>query len=94
MEFSSHDLAERGIKSPQLTAEQMQALGSDWHLFPNHILIAGPNGCLAYRARPNGHDPDTAIFDVYSLLRYAPGEEPKVTPEWSDDLIDTRLRTH
>jgi hypothetical protein len=90
MEFTFEDAAARGVKSPQITPEQIFELGSDWHIFPNHILIASPHACLAYRARPNGHDPDSAIWDVYSLLRYPPGEEPKVTYEWSDDLTDEK----
>lgn len=87
-ELSMQNLAEKGIEPPALTPEQLVALGSDWHIFPNHIMISSPNSCLAYRARPNGHDPDTAIWDVYSLLRYAPGAEPKVEHEWCNDLSD------
>lgn len=89
MQFTIEDAVSRGVEIPAITPEQMHAVGSDWHLFPNHILLPGPLTCLAYRARPNGRDPESAIFDVYSLLRYPPGEVPKVTPEWSDDLSDT-----
>jgi hypothetical protein len=88
MEFTFEDAAARGVKSPQITPEQMYELGSDWHLFPNHILISSPNACLTYRSRPNGHDPESAIWDVYSLLRYPPGEEPKVIPQVCNDLTD------
>ena len=78
----------KGVQMPILTAEQMVDLGQDWHVFPNHIMISGPNGCLAYRGRPNGHDPDTAIWDVFSLLRFPAGEEPNPTPQRNDDLSD------
>jgi hypothetical protein len=41
----------------------------------------------AYRARPNGDDPDTCIFDIWSLQRYAPGAEPTLhrqfIPDWN-----------
>ena len=87
-QLSAEDLAARGIESPPITPEQLREVGSDWHIFPNHIMISSPNACLAYRARPNGHDPDSAIWDVYSLLRYPAGQEPKVEREWCNDLAD------
>lgn len=34
------------------------------------------DGALFYRSRPNGDDPDKCIFDIWSLVRYAPGTEP------------------
>ena len=89
MEFTMEDAAARGVRIPSMTFEQMHAVGSDWHLFPNQVILPSPLSCLAYRARPNGRDPDSAIFDVYSLLRYPPGEEPEVEPQRCDDLSDT-----
>jgi nitrite reductase/ring-hydroxylating ferredoxin subunit len=89
MQFTMEDAAGRGVQIPPITPEQMHAVGSDWHLFANHIILPSPLSCLAYRARPNGRDTDSAIFDVYSLLRYPPGEEPDVEPQRCDDLTDT-----
>ena len=89
-QFTMEDLAAKGIQGPILTPEQLAEIGSDWHIFPNHIMISSPNACLAYRSRPNGHDPDSAIWDVYSLLRFAPGQEPRVEQEWCNDLSDEK----
>ena len=78
-----------GLKWPDISAEQMQAAGIDWHLFPNQIMLMGPTGLLGYRARPLGNDPDKCIFDVYSMQRDPEGQEPKnVDVEWSQDLTD------
>lgn len=88
MQFTNESAEAKGIKVPPVTPEQMQKVGADWHMFPNHILIASPLACLSYRARPNGRDPDSAIFEVFSLLRYPPNGEPKAKPEWSDDHSD------
>lgn len=86
--FTGEDLAAKGIAAPVLTPEEMVEIGSDWHVFPNHILLSSANACLAYRSRPNGHDPESAIWDVYSLLRYPEGEEPEVEHQWGNDLTD------
>ena len=86
--FSAEDFAARGLESPQLSPEQISEIGADWHLFPNHVMLSSANACLAYRSRPNGHDPDSAIWDVYSLMRYPEGQEPKVEHQWGNDLSD------
>lgn len=78
----------QGLKWPDITPEQMYAAGVDWHLFPNQVMLMGPTGLLGYRARPYGLDPDKCVWDVYSLQRYAPGAEPKVEQEWSQDHGD------
>ena len=43
---------------------------------------------LWYRARPNGNDPESCIFDVWSLQRYGEGKAPPLKREfyarWQD----------
>jgi phenylpropionate dioxygenase-like ring-hydroxylating dioxygenase large terminal subunit len=77
-----------GAGFPPITPQQIYAAGIDWHLFPNQIMLQSPTGLLGYRARPNGDDPDSCLWDVYSLQRYPAGQEPKVVQEWCDDLTD------
>lgn len=72
-----------------LTPEYMEQSGLDWHLFPNTVFLHGTvDGVLWYRARPNGRDHESCIFDVWSLERFAEGEEPAFEPEvfasWTD----------
>ena len=69
--------ARRGVEWPKLDPEQVAASGADWHIFPNTVVIHGPTFALCYRARPNGYDPDSCIFEVYTLERYPEGGEPK-----------------
>ncbi|WP_419709637.1 aromatic ring-hydroxylating oxygenase subunit alpha [Pseudomonas sp. NFX224] len=66
----------------QLTGEDMERAGTCWHVFPNTIFLPSVDGALWYRARPNGDDPDTCLYDIWWLQRYAPGEEPTVTNEF------------
>lgn len=87
-QFIYENTVSRGASFPPITPEQIRAGGIDWHLFPNQIMLQSPTGLLGYRARPNGDDPDSCIWDVYSLQRYPPGEEPVVQVEWSQDHAD------
>ncbi|HET6972217.1 MAG TPA: aromatic ring-hydroxylating dioxygenase subunit alpha [Phenylobacterium sp.] len=87
--FIREDAVTSGAGFPPITPQQIYAAGIDWHLFPNQIMLQSPTGLLGYRARPNGDDPDSCIWNVYSLQRYPPGQEPRVVEEWSHDLTDT-----
>lgn len=70
----------------KLTPEDIVKSRQDWHVFPHLVFLhTSIDGVLAYRARPNGHDPNSCIFDVWSLMRYAPGEEPKLEREFYTD---------
>jgi len=78
MRFNAEEHEKGGVRWPEkLTPEGMSAAGTSWHLFPNMVFLHGPGHLLGYRARPNGDDPDSCIFDVYALERYPEGKEPK-----------------
>lgn len=80
--------AARGVIWSAVTQEDMAAAGHDWHLFPNAIILPSVNCALGYRARPNGYDPDSCIFEVYALELFPEGQVPKTewvhVPEISD----------
>lgn len=69
--------AARGVIWPKLTSEQVQESGIGWNIFPNTMILHGPTFVLGYRARPHGDNPDSCIFEVYTLDRFPEGEEPK-----------------
>lgn len=71
------DDAARGVIWPKLTSEQVQESGIGWNIFPNTMILHGPTFVLGYRARPNGDDPNSCIFEVYALDRFPEGAEPK-----------------
>jgi phenylpropionate dioxygenase-like ring-hydroxylating dioxygenase large terminal subunit len=56
-----------GIDYPELTAAQLKGAMYDWHVFPNTVFLVDMGCCLTYRARPNGDDPDSCVFDVQGL---------------------------
>jgi phenylpropionate dioxygenase-like ring-hydroxylating dioxygenase large terminal subunit len=78
-----------GAGWPNLTPEEIEKSRVDWHVFPNHIFLhTAVDGVLAYRVRPDGHNPDSCIFDVWSLMRYGPGKEPPLKREFYKDWHD------
>lgn len=64
-----------------------------YSLFPNVVLFGGLGSPLFYRARPDGDDPESCLFEVMLLLPVAPGQPvPEPMPKrflephekWSD----------
>jgi hypothetical protein len=80
MTSAARDDAARGVEWPKLDPAHMMTVGHDWHIFPNSVVLVGPTFTLCYRARPNGYDPNSCIFEVYVLERFPEGQEPKT--EW------------
>jgi len=78
--------ARNGITWPMLDPAHVADAGTDVHIFPNTVIIFGPTFALCYRARPDGYDPDSCIFEVYTLERFAPGTEPKPDNLFKPDL--------
>ncbi len=87
---AERDDAARGVIWPKIPPEKMQASGHDWHLFPNSVILHGLTYALCYRARPNGSDPNSCIFETYVIERYPEGQEPKTEWEFVADPMDSR----
>ena len=88
MAFQKEAAEASGAGWPQITPEQMARAGVDWHVFPNLVFLMSPDGLLSYRARPDGDNPDSCIFDIWSLVRYAPGEEPPLERQFFHGVND------
>ena len=88
MTMAVEEDAKRGVPWPAIQLEQLVKAGTDWHIFPNMILLQMHTNCLGYRARPDGDNPDSCIFEVYQLERFPPGTEPKVENRRNDDIYD------
>lgn len=83
---AAHD---EGAGWPNLTLEEIQKVPADIHLFPNSVFLPGNvDGLLWYRARPDGSNPESCIFDIWSLVRYAPGAEPPLKREFYENWQD------
>jgi phenylpropionate dioxygenase-like ring-hydroxylating dioxygenase large terminal subunit len=75
-----------GAGWPPITLEDVKNSFVDWHVFPNTVYLhSSVDGVLWYRARPNGDNPQSCIFDIWSLVRYAPNAEPTLVREFYND---------
>jgi len=76
------EMTSDGIQLPEnLTPEVIAAAGTNWHIFPNTIVLPALNGVQWYRMRPNGVDANSCIFDVWCLQRFPPGRAPEFKHE-------------
>lgn len=73
---------------PDMTVEEFNAGNGDWHVTPTMVFLVEQSCLLGYRMRPNGDDPDSCIWDVYSLEHFRSDEVPDTKwehyPVWRD----------
>lgn len=74
---AAQDDAARGVAWPRIDPAHFAKAGTVWHIFPNTVVIQGPSFALCYRARPDGADPDSCIFEVYTIELFPEGQEPR-----------------
>lgn len=80
---------ESGAGWPEnLTMEILAKAGTDWHVFPNFITLMTPESAICYRVRPDGDNTESCFFDIWTIQRYAPGQEPDVVREYYDPWRD------
>lgn len=77
LQFQREAAVASGAGWADLSLEQIARSSTNWHVFPNLVTLPYPDGAIVYRSRPDGLDPDSCIYDVWGLQRYAPGSEPR-----------------
>lgn len=92
MMSAMRDDAARGVVWPKIEPQQFQDAGIGWSIFPNTMILQGPTFVLGYRARPNGYNPNSCIFEVYALDRYPEGQEPKTQNVFLPDMTEANWR--
>lgn len=91
MQYWKEAAEAEGAGWPTITPEQLTKAGYDWHVFPNFIFLMNFDAGLFYRIRPNGDDPGSCIFDIWSLVRYVPGGDPEIKHEFYERWQDCDL---
>ncbi|ASG22244.1 aromatic ring-hydroxylating oxygenase subunit alpha [Nitrospirillum viridazoti] len=84
-QFHREEAAKNNRPFPDVPVETLIAAGTDWHIFPNLVFLQQPTNVLFYRARPNGDDPDSCIFEINVIERFAEGANPDVAVEHGAD---------
>ena len=56
-----------GYEWNDITPQQWAEAGTAWNVFPNTILLPNQGSSFMYRARPNGTDPDSCLFEIFAL---------------------------
>ncbi|MEA1652848.1 aromatic ring-hydroxylating dioxygenase subunit alpha [Nitrospirillum sp. BR 11164] len=84
-QFHREEAAKNKRPFPEVPVETLMAAGTDWHIFPNLVFLQQPTNVLFYRARPNGDDPDSCIFEINVIERFAEGANPDVGVEHGAD---------
>ena len=77
--------AARGIDLSHLENQQMFGFPCEHRLFPNMLGPVAGNSYGLFRARPNGDDPDSMIWDIYFMFNYGEGEVPPIHYEFIPD---------
>jgi len=77
--------AKADISLPTPTAEQAEHIGGNY-MFPHFFCLPTAGNALAYRSRPNGLDPDTTLWDIWSLTAFPGGE----MPDYETQQVDWR----
>lgn len=93
-QFQKEAALNEGAGWAPISFEDQYKAGMDWHVFPNLVFLPYPDGALFYRARPNGDDPDSCFYDIWSLARFAPGAEPPLQHERYHGDLDHQVEAH
>lgn len=74
---------------PQPTPEVAGMWGGEVFIFPNLLILPNMGNVMMYRSRPDGDNPDSCIFEIYSTTTYPAGETvPKAECEEMTDISD------
>ncbi len=55
---------------PKLLPEVLNQWGGEIFVFPNLMILPQAGNAMIYRVRPNGADPDSCIFEIFSTKTY------------------------
>jgi len=77
-----------GVWPKNLNNDAIIKAGTDWHIFPNNIVLPDEDGAQWYRARPNADDPESCIFEIWWLMRFPEGKEPPIEHQVHAKLED------
>lgn len=83
------DAAARQRPMPKLIPEILGMWGGEIFVFPNLMILPQAGNAMIYRVRPNGSDPDSCTFEIFSTRTLpAAVKPPRPSMEVVTDLQD------
>jgi len=83
------DAAAKERPMPRLDPEVLGMWGGEVFIFPNVMILPQGGNAMIYRVRPNGNDPDSSTFEIYSTRSLpAAAERERATLTPVDDVSD------
>ena len=74
---------------PKPEREVLDQWGGEIFVFPNLMILPQAGNAMMYRVRPDGDDPDSCIFEIYSTKTYpADAEVPRAVVQKMTDVSD------
>jgi phenylpropionate dioxygenase-like ring-hydroxylating dioxygenase large terminal subunit len=74
---------------PDLDPDILAMWGGEIFIFPNLMILPQAGNVMMYRVRPNGFDPDTCVFEIFSTKTYPADQAvPKAQVQAMDDPGD------
>lgn len=74
---------------PKLEKSVLDQWGGEVFIFPNLMILPQAGNCMMYRVRPDGFDPDSCIFEIYSTKTYpADAAIPRAEAMEMNDVTD------
>jgi phenylpropionate dioxygenase-like ring-hydroxylating dioxygenase large terminal subunit len=68
--------ATEGVTLPSPDPEAIARWGGVFFVFPNYFILPQYGNALIYRSRPNGTDPESCLFELWSVSIPPEGDEP------------------
>ena len=74
---------------PKLEKEILDMWGGEIFVFPNLLILPQAGNAMMYRIRPDGFNPDSCIFEIYSTKTYpAAVTPPRAEVQDMNDVTD------
>jgi phenylpropionate dioxygenase-like ring-hydroxylating dioxygenase large terminal subunit len=74
---------------PMPTPEVAGMWGGEVFIFPNLLILPNLGNAMFYRARPDGNNPDSCIFEIWSTTTYpADKPVPRAEVQYKTDVSD------
>ncbi|GAB3104224.1 Rieske 2Fe-2S domain-containing protein [Aestuariicella hydrocarbonica] len=81
--------AAQGRPMPKLEKDILDMWGGEIFIFPNLLVLPQAGNVMMYRVRPDGFNPDSCVFEIFSTKSYpADVEPPRAEVQPMDDVSD------